>query len=72
MNCHSYTPSSMKVGELSYRIFSFIKTGHRDKAMSQYERWRSIATLRFKILTKIKGKRHGLKFGFVHCYCLFF
>ena len=61
-----YTLSSMKIGELSHRIFSFIKTGHRDKAMSQYEHWRSIAALRFKILTKIKGKRHGLKLFTVH------
>ena len=30
----NYTPSSMKIGELSHRIFSFIKTGHRDIAMS--------------------------------------
>ena len=54
----------MKIGELSHRIFSFIKAGHRDIAMSQYERWRSIATLRFKILTKIKEKRYGSKFDF--------
>ena len=54
----------MKIEELSHRIFSFIKAGHRDIAMSQYERWRSIAALRFKILTKIKGKIHGSKFGF--------
>ena len=50
---HSYTPSSMKIGELSHRIFSFIKA-----------KFSSIAALRFKILTKIKGKRHGSKFGF--------
>ena len=48
-----YTPSSMKIGELSHRIFSFIK-----------EKFSSIAALRFKILTKIKGKKHGSKFGF--------
>ena len=50
---HCYTPSSMKIGELSHRIFSFIK-----------EKFSSIAALRFKILTKIKGKKHGSKFGF--------
>ena len=38
-----YTPSSMKIGELRHRIFSFIKA-----------KFSSIATLRFKILTKIK------------------
>ena len=43
----------MKIGELSHRIFSFIKA-----------KFSSIATLRFKILTKIKGKRHGSKFAF--------
>ena len=54
----NYTPSSMKIGEFRCWIFSSIEAGHRDKAMSQYERWRSIATLWFKILTKIGGKRH--------------
>ena len=48
----------MKIGEFRCWIFSSIEAGHRDKAMSQYERWRSIATLWFKILTKIGGKRH--------------
>ena len=49
----NYTPSSMKIGELNHRIFSFIKA-----------KFSSIAALRFKILTKIKGKIHGSKFGF--------
>ena len=45
-----YTPSSMKIGELSHRIFSFIKA-----------KFSSIATLRFKILTKIKDKNTWIK-----------
>ena len=53
----------MKIGELSRRIFSFIKAGHRDIAMSPPSALaKSIAALRFKILTKIKI--HGSKFGF--------
>ena len=48
----------MKIGEFRCWIFYSIEAGHRDQAMSQYERWRSIATLWFKILTKIGGKRH--------------
>ena len=43
----------MKIGELSHRIFSFNNA-----------KFSSIAALRFKILTKIKGKIHGSKFGF--------
>ena len=45
-----YTPSSMKIGELSHRIFSFIKA-----------KFSSIAALRFKILTKIKDKNTWIK-----------
>ena len=48
-----YTPSSMKIGELRHRIFSFNKA-----------KFSSIAALWFKILTKIKGKKHGSKFEF--------
>ena len=40
----------MKIGELSHRIFSFIKA-----------KFSSIATLRFKILTKIKDKNTWIK-----------
>ena len=40
----------MKIGELSHRIFSFIKA-----------KFSSIAALRFKILTKIKDKNTWIK-----------
>ena len=54
-----------KIGELRHRIFSFIKAGHRDIEMSPPSALaKSIAALWFKILTKIKGKIHGSKFGF--------
>ena len=55
----------MKIGELRHRIFSFNKAGHRDIAMSPPSALaKSIAALRFKILTKIKEKIHGSKFAF--------
>ena len=42
-----------KIGELSHRIFSFNKAGHRDIAMSPPSALaKSIAALRFKILNR--------------------